>query len=73
MPKSAPAGTSRVRPPSSRCRGVPVMRLCSVHQPISMAALAKLLPLKIASRSLSSAAVSYSRPATQGPMTSETW
>ena len=73
MPKSAPAATSRVRPPRSRCRGVSVMRLCSVHQPISTAALAKLLPLKIASRWFSSAAVSYSRPTTQGPITSETW
>ena len=49
------------------------MRLCSVHQPISTAALAKLLPLKIASRWFSSAAVSYLRPTTQGPITSETW
>ena len=64
MPKSAPATTSRVAPPSSRCSGVPVMRLSSVHQPISIAALANELPLKGPSRSLMAAAVSYSRPTT---------
>ena len=73
MPKSAPATTSRVAPPSSRCSGVPVMRLCSVHQPTSSAALANELPLNGLSRSLISAAVSYSRPTTCGPNTSVTW
>ena len=73
MPKSAPATTSRVVPPSSRCRGVLVMRLSSAHQPISIAALANELPLNGLSRSLMSAAVSYSRPTTCGPNTSVTW
>ena len=49
------------------------MRLSSAHQPISIAALANELPLNGLSRSLMSAAVSYSRPTTCGPNTSVTW
>ena len=72
MPKSAPAWTSLVSPPRSRWTGVPVMALWRVHQHISMAALAKLLPLKTRMRSLRSSAESYSPPTTWGPKNSAT-
>ena len=73
IPKSAPASTSLVSPPSSRWRGVAVRELSSVHHAISMAAFAKLLPLKTSSAPFSSAAVSNSLPTTAGPNTSVTW